>query len=68
MAPLKSECDICDKEITGTLYKACVTRPSDPIWLCSIMWACEDCASTIGGKPDDYWEEYAKKNNLLYEG
>lgn len=68
MAVLKFTCDVCDREIDGTIYKACLTRPSDPYWLCSVMWACKDCQDEIGGHPDSYWEQYAEENNLGYEG
>jgi hypothetical protein len=65
---IQPSCDVCDKFIEGTVYKACTTRPSDPRALVSVMWACVDCQNTIGGHPDSYWEQYAEENNLDYEG
>jgi len=62
------ECDVCSTKFVGPIFKACTTRPSNPMYLCSVMWACENCAHTIGGHIDDYWENYANENDLLYEG
>lgn len=63
-----SNCDVCDKPIEGELHKACTTRPSDRFQLCSVMWACATCAPQIGAKPDSYWEAYAEREHLFYEG
>jgi hypothetical protein len=61
-------CDVCEQPIEGDIFKACLPRPSDPIWVCSIMWACAKCAPQIGAKTDDYWEEDCEQRGLLYEG
>lgn len=61
-------CDICDQPIVGEIQKACTTRPSDPLQLCSVMWVCLTHASEIGAHDDAYWERYAEENHLNYEG
>lgn len=62
------DCDSCEGKIHGTIWKVCLRRPSDPIWLASVMWVCSGCAPSLGAHDDDYWEQYALDNHLLYEG
>jgi hypothetical protein len=59
-------CDFCDKAVERkNLTFAMTPRPSDPLELVCVMWACTECGTKAGFKT---WDDIEKIEREIEEG